>query len=382
MRQRNGLIAVKILVLSKRQYTAKDLIDDRFGRIRELPLALARMGHEMHGICLSYRPRPEGLFPDREAATGAQVQWRSVNLGRFIVAGLRTYLREAAQLARQLKPDLIWACSDSFHAIFGAGLAKRIHAGCVIDLYDNFESFKATRLPGILPLFKKAVRDADGVTCVSRPLAEKIMREYRRQGPTVVLENAVRHDLFYPRERIACRRDLGLPQNSKIVGTAGALRRDRGIHALFQGFELLDSKAGNLHLAIAGPRQRGGRIPTGPQIHDLAILPFESVPLFLNALDVAVVCNSDSSFGRYSFPQKAYEILACRIPIVAAAVGPMKEMFEGHPECLFEPENPGSLARAVRHQLLTPTKLDIEIPGWVDVARRLDLFLAEVSGKS
>jgi teichuronic acid biosynthesis glycosyltransferase TuaC len=40
---------MKILVLTKRQYMGKDLLDDRFGRFRELPLELARLGHEVIG---------------------------------------------------------------------------------------------------------------------------------------------------------------------------------------------------------------------------------------------------------------------------------------------------------------------------------------------
>ncbi len=369
---------MRILVLTKRQYTGRDLLDDRFGRLRELPLELAKLGHEVTGLCLSYRPRPEGLFVDETDGNGARVHWHSFNLGRLVISGLKIYLREASRLARELKPDLIWACSDSFHAIAGARLAKTNHAKCVVDLYDNFESFRASRIPGVLRLFKKAVREAAGITCVSRALIERVTNHYRRQGATVILENAVRRDLFYPREQSECRRHFGLPENVKIIGTAGALHRNRGIDALFRGLEFLDVKGSNLHLAVAGPRDRRSRIPTAPHIHDLGILPFDEVPLFFNSLDVAVICNRDSSFGRYSFPQKSYEILACKTPVVAAAVGAMKDLLGSHPECLFEPENPASLAVAVRHQLLTPTKLDLEIPSWSDLAKKLEAFFAEI----
>ena len=44
----------KILVITKRQYTGKDLLDDRFGRLREIPLALAEKGYKVQGLCLSY----------------------------------------------------------------------------------------------------------------------------------------------------------------------------------------------------------------------------------------------------------------------------------------------------------------------------------------
>lgn len=51
---------MRILVLSQRQYMNKDFIHDRYGRFRELPLALASAGHDVEGICFIYRPRNEG----------------------------------------------------------------------------------------------------------------------------------------------------------------------------------------------------------------------------------------------------------------------------------------------------------------------------------
>jgi hypothetical protein len=40
------------------------------------------------------------------------------------------------------------------------------------------------------------------------------------------------------------------------------------------------------------------------------MLPFEKVPLLLNALDVGVICNTAKNFDRYCFPQKAREVMA------------------------------------------------------------------------
>jgi teichuronic acid biosynthesis glycosyltransferase TuaC len=370
---------MRILVLTKRQYTGKDLLDDRFGRIRELPLELAKLGHEVVGLCLSYRPKDEATTVDRDSAGGAGVTWHSRNLGKSILPGLIKHARYANTLIKEFRPELIWACSDSLHAILGVRLGKRTHTKCVVDLYDNFESFGATRLPGVRPLFKRAVRAADGVTCASQRLADLVVQNYRRVGPVTVLENAVRPDLFFRRDRVDCRRRLGLPENVTIIGTAGALSASRGIDVLFRGFELLAAKEKNLHLAIAGARDRGLRIPSGPRVHDLGILPLDQVPILFNALDVAVVCNRDSAFGRYSFPQKAYEILACRTRIVAAAVGTMSDLLASHAECLFEPDSPESLAQAIRRQLANPTILDLQVPTWSDTARKLEKFLGAIS---
>src|SRR5262249_28537523 len=153
--------------------------------------------------------------------------------------------------------------------------------------------------------------------CFSRRLAERIVRDYPRTKPTAVIESGVNAELFSPADRTLCRQRLGLPEDATIIGTAGALYPDRGIDVLFRGLKILNAEDGDVHLALAGPRERRSLIPKNPNIHDLGILPWDRVPLLINALDVAVSCYRDSEIGRYSFPQKAYEIIACQTPIVA-----------------------------------------------------------------
>jgi glycosyltransferase involved in cell wall biosynthesis len=369
---------MKILVLTKRQYMGKDLLDDRFGRFRELPLELARLGHEVQGLSLSYRNRPEGAFTDGDAPAGAGVTWHSVNLLNGLSLALRKYPRLAIALAREFQPDVIWACSDAYHAIFGNWLAKHMRTRCVIDLYDDFETFTASRFPGVLPLFRRAVKSADGVSAFSRRLAQQVSRTYARTKPTVVIENGIRRDLFYPQDREECRRRLGLPEKARIIGTAGALDTSRGIEALFKAFEIMSAEADDLHLALAGPRQPCLPIPTGPRVHDFKELPHATVPLLINALNLAVVCYRRSAQGEVSFPQKAYEILACRVPLIAAAVGSMNELLAEYPQCLYEPENSNNLAQAIERQLEARTVVNLPAPSWADSARQLADFFEKV----
>jgi teichuronic acid biosynthesis glycosyltransferase TuaC len=366
--------SVRILVLTKRQYMAKDLLDDRFGRFRELPLELARLGHEVRGISLSYRPRAEGSIIDCALCQNGQVIWHCLNLINGFVPALKSYFKHVRHLLEDFRPDVIWACSDAYHAIFGYRLSRQCQARCVIDLYDNFEAFGATKLPTVRPLFKTAVREADGVTCFSRRLAERIVQNYPRVKPTAVIESGVNIELFFPQDRLLCRQLLGLPEDATIIGTAGALYRNRGIDVLFRGFEILNAEDNNIHLALAGPRKRRNFIPKSPNVHDLGILPWDRVPLLINALDVAVSCYRDSETGRYSFPQKAYEIIACQTPIVSAGVGTMIDLLASHPECLFEPDDPKGLAEAVRSQLGRPAPMDLKTPSWSDSAKQLEAF--------
>ena len=369
---------MKICVLTKRQYMAKDLLDDRFGRFRELPLELAKLGHEVIGVCLSYRPRMEGWENDYTFDSSSKVSWRSINLTRFGIPALRRYLAEVSEILKGFSPDIIWSCSDAFHAIFGASLAKRLQVKCVIDLYDNFEAFSASQIPGVLPLFRRAVRNADGVTVFSRRLADHVVAAYGLLNPVVTIENGVRKDLFQPQDRDACRHHLGLPQQATIIGVAGALYRSRGIETLFEAFRSLSAQNDQVHLALAGARERGLRIPTGNRIHDLKELPHEAVPIFVNALDLAVVCYRQSAQGEFSLPQKAYEIMACRVPLIAAAVGTMNELLRDYPVCLYEPDSPTSLVGAVQRQLGNRMLTDHKIPSWADSARELEEVFTKI----
>jgi len=147
---------------------------------------------------------------------------------------------------------------------------------------------------------------------------------------------------------------------------------------LFESFELLSAKTSDLHLALAGPRPRGIRIPSSSRVHDLKELPHEDVPLFVNALDLAVICYRHSTQGEYSFPQKAYEIIACHVPLVAAAVGSMNELLRSHPDCLYKPKDSASLSNAIQRQLRVKTIIDTRVPSWCDSAKQLSDFFQQI----
>ncbi len=351
----------------------KDLLDDRFGRFWELPLELARRGHEVQGITLSYRAKKQ-WFSGPVSTPDACLRWHNVNLLHYGVPTIHGYLRHARRILTEFQPEIIWACSDAFHAILGVKIARQSDAKCVIDLYDNFDSYPATKIPGVLSLFKRAIAVADGITCISNDLVGYLQHHYRIYAPILILENAIRADLFYPMERDHCRAQFGLPLSAKIIGMAGALHRSRGVVTLYRGFDMLKAENPALHLAVAGPRTLTKKIPSCERAHDLGVLPLERVPAFLNALDVAVICNRDSMFGRYNFPQKAREIIACQIPLVAARTGVMGELLRDYPECLFAPDDPTNLACAVRTQLKNRRRVAGTVPSWADLAVELENF--------
>lgn len=360
---------MRILVLTKRQYTSKDLIDDRYGRLFEIPAKLGALGHQVRGIALSYRRRGSGSFawPD---APG--VRWDSIDAFPF---GALRYTRRIEEQLDGWRPDIVWASSDALHAVLGARVARRLGAPLVVDLYDNYESFGLTQLPGLRRAFRRACNQAAGVTVIGHALRRHVEETCRPEGLLRVLGNGVRTDLFKPRDRQASRHVLGLPPDGRYVGTAGALSADRGISDLFDAFLVLADADPSLHLVYAGPRDGTPARYRHPRMLDLGVLPWQQVPILLGALDVSVVCNRDSAFGRFCFPLKLQESIASGTPVVAAAVGEAARVLAGMPSALYPPGDIQALAAALKERVDGGDQ-PLPMPEtWGDAAARVsDLF--------
>lgn len=365
---------LKILFLTKRQYMNKDVLGDRYGRFRELPLELARMGHEVNAIAFSYRARATGHFADVSA--DAEVNWTSMNLGRLVIPGIAGFWREINRHGAAFRPDVVLAASDAFHAIAGMRLAKRLGAMSAIDLYDNFESYTGTKLPGVFGAYKQALRDADLVTCISAPLEELVRETYGRTQTIIILENGIRSDLFRPMDKEAARSQLDLPHDKVLVGTAGAIERSRDIEVLFRAADKLAAHNSKIELVVAGPREPGLQWPTRAKVHDLGILKHADIPTFFNAIDVMVAMNKASDFGAFCHPQKIIEAVACGTPVIAPDLGAMASLLGRGSSTLFETGNPDSLVETVKARLVGGNAQQAEVSDWAALARRLsDAFI-------
>lgn len=365
---------MKILILSKRQYTHKDLLDDRYGRVYEMSRDLAERGHHVLGVTLSYRLRHQGQYTWDECPG---LEWRSWNL---LSSGLLGYIDCLKKAAAAFSPDVIWATSDAIHAIIGGFFSRVSGVPLVVDLYDNYESFSLTKLPFLKSLLRKVCREADGVTVVSKSLMKFIISEYKIKSPAKVLINGVREEVFYPRGKCEARELLNLPASGFLVGTAGALVKSRGISVLYEAFLRLAEEFDNLYLVVAGPRDDTPEKFKHSRIIDLGELPLETVPYLYSSLDIGVVCNQDTSFGRYCFPLKLSEMIACGIPVISAALGDFVDAYVGGSGFLYRPGEADDLASKIKN--LISGDLDnrsIKVFSWSEVGAELESFLRQVA---
>jgi glycosyltransferase involved in cell wall biosynthesis len=253
----------------------------------------------------------------------------------------------------------------------GAWLAGRLHVPFVADLYDNFEGFGQARIPGMVRMLRSAVRRAALVLTTSEPLRRFVEEVYRPSGRVLAMPSSVDKAMFHPRDRLACRQALGLPLDVKLIGTAGGLYADKGVVALYEAWSQLRDTHPDVHLVLAGPHEETLPPPAGPRVHYLGALPHEKVAVLFGALDVGAICVLDTPFGRYCFPQKAYEMLASRLPVVAADVGAMGELLADVPACLYRVGDATDLAAKLREQLRVPTVPPVPIDDWQTLITRL-----------
>ena len=355
---------MRIAFLCKRQYMRKDVIADRYARLYEQPRQLALRGHDVLGLCLSYRGT-DGRDETHPALPG-NLRWIGLAPSRSL--GIFAYPWRAEAALRAFAPDILVGASDSPHIVLGDWLARRLGIPFAVDLYDDFESFGLTRIPSLLPLYRKAMQRASVVSCVSEFLAGRIRTEYKAQGKVIALPSTIDRAVFRHLDRTQCREKLGLPASARLLGTAGALHASKGIVPLYQAFELLSHHAPQLHLVLAGRAEPSCPPPTGQNVHCLGELPHPQTAELYNALDVGVVYLRDTPYGRASFPQKVYEMVACGLPVVVARVGAMEALFGDTPNSLYQPDDEGSLARCIEAQLDKPTVADIEIRDWASLA--------------
>lgn len=365
--------AMKMLFLCKRRYMNHDVITDRYGRLYHLPDEIALLGHDVYGFCLSYQNAPPVNQTHRKKSQeSGLLSWHSLPAGLFGTK-IPLYLLKVARFITSIQPDVIVGGSDALHAILARFFSRRANVPYFLDLYDNFESFGLTRFPGILWGYHRALRDAEGLTTISKALERYVQSKYPNK-PVTAIESTVSPNIFKPFPKNESREFFNLPVNAILIGTAGSLSQSRDTSTLYEAFKNVHTIMPNTVLVLAGP-SHGNPPPEHPAICYLGELPHTLIPRFFSSLNLAIICMRDDDFGRYAFPQKAYEMLACGTTVIAAKVGALQELFEQHEDFLYRPGNIDDLTTKILNQLRSILTIQLPVPSWHDQAKKFESFL-------
>lgn len=356
-----------VIWLCKRQYMNKDVFCDRYGRLYEIPFGLSCLS-PVALILLSYHASAD--YPKSQTSGDLNVYARS---GSSTAKRCFRWTQTVWSVLHTRKaPTVIFASSDALHIIIGGLLSKVFRIPFFADLYDNYESFGLSKYPLIKPLYEWSLKRAAGISVVSSTLSTSINQKYPHV-PCIVVESTIDKSLFYPRNQSEARASIGA-ENTTLIGICGGLNTEHDIITVYKACELLYQQGFVFSLLVAGD---GGdvEIPNRPYVRHIGKLTHCDMPTFFSALDIALIPMSQGQFGYYAFPQKAYEILACKVPAIAANVGAIAELFSKFDGVTYQPGSPESLARAIKQQIRHPIIADIQIPSWSEQCYRLNTFI-------
>ena len=286
------------------------------------------------------------------------------------IAAERRRAREFERLIRQAQPDVVYV--NSIVSLAAAVAAKRVGVPCMWHIRELFEDVGGEmQIPafGGRRLVRRYLRRyADRLVAISHAVVENVIGDDR---DVTLIPNAVADEFFeFNLSRSEARATLRLPTEGRIVGVPGTLRPVKG-HQFF-----LKAAA---QVAVMHPNCRFAMTGDGPDAYHRQLLDeaddlglagridwlgtTQDMPAFYRACDLVCVPSASESFGR-----TAIEAFACGTPVIASAVGGLKETIEdGSNGLLVEYGNVAGLAGAMS-RLLT----DEELRERLSVAARED----------
>ena len=260
-----------------------------------------------------------------------------------VVTGARGYLREYRSLGNivaQLKPDVIH--THGYRADVIGGAVARAHGVATVSTVHGFTGTgKGNRFNERVQCF--ALRFADAIVAVSRPLLETLRRAGVPSDRVRFIPNG-----FTPPARMMkradARRTLGIPDDALTAGWVGRLSREKGADVVLAALARSDV---SWRLSMIGEGADRDRLIQ--QAADLGIADrvvwhgaVANAGAVLQAFDAFVL--SSRTEGT---PLALFEAMFARVPIVATSVGGVPDVVTSQHALLVPTQHPSAIAEAL-----------------------------------
>ena len=305
-----------------------------------------------------FRPvRGRGPLPASETLAGLKVHrpgflcvpglFKSCDAWLYARA-LRPWLRD---YCRTNRPDLLDAHFIWPDGVAVAMLAAEMNLPFVITLRGKI--FECTA-GSMNRQCRAALHTAAAVISVSKQMADLAIEWGHPASSMHLIPNGVDTNLFHPRDRIACRRRLGLPTQQPMIVAVAHLKPSKGVGELVEAVSRLHPRP---HLVlVGGEAERGYRRTLQQQIARLGVSEhvslvgaqsYENIPLFLSAADVCVLASH-----REGCPNVVLESLSSGTPVVASDVGAVRDILRhGEDGLIYPAGNVGRLVVSIKTAL-------------------------------
>lgn len=353
---------MRIIFVCKRHPQQRDLIERPYGRFYHLPTELAALGHDVRVQLCSHR-RLDSQVVERDG-----VAWSSHDV---LTLGLPRLLRTVETEVRAFRADWIIGCSDTWAGWLAHRLSRRVGCKLAIDAYDNYEAYMPANLP-LHWLWRRAVRAADLVTAAGPQLAQKLGQSRRDRSDVRVLPMCADPN-FLPMDRRECRQQLGLPLNAPLFGYSGGWTKSRGSDLILDAFAAVRQRLPDAQLVLTG--KPPPHVLTVPGIRHLGYVDDALMPAVANAVDVACCVVANTAFGRYSYPAKLCEAMACGTAVVASGTDAVTWMLDDDRRFIAKVADADDHARLMLANLSMQRAQYVQAPSWKQSALQLSGWL-------
>jgi len=255
------------------------------------------------------------------------------------------------RIVKEFRPDLILgfhAYPYGFANVLLARLFKiPVFVGCRGSDINYFAKTLLRR-----NIIRWTLKKANKVLSVSQSLKNRIMELGVADEQVAVIGNGINDRLFYPQDKQAARRSVGLEGDHPVCVCVARLSHEKGVDVLIQAMAQVQHPQVKLVLVGSGAddaslKSLAGRLNLDDKIMFAGERPNQEVPAWLNAADLMILPSRNEGY-----PNVVAETLACGVPVVASSVGGVPEIITSDElGLLVEPDNPDRLAEAIDQAL-------------------------------
>ncbi|MCU0725889.1 MAG: glycosyltransferase [Planctomycetes bacterium] len=303
--------------------------------------------------------------------------------GRFLAASLR------AAFARRVREDGVDLVDAHFGYPEGAAavrLGREIGRPVVLTLRGTEAAFAGRGRRG--RQMAAAIRAADRVIAVSRPLRDLAIDAGAEPGRIAVICNGADTERFRPGGREEARRRLGLAPHAPVLLSVGALIERKGHRHLVGTLPRLRRTRPGTILVIAGSgplagrlRREAARAGVSEAVRFAGLLTRDELPEYYRAADVLALASSWEGFANVFF-----EAFASGLPVVATDVGGAREAMPDENLGRLVPYDHWDRFAEALEEVLGGRRDPVAIRafaernGWDRVGARVDAVFREVVG--
>ncbi len=262
-----------------------------------------------------------------------------------------------------------WAYPDGFAAV---AIAELLKVPAVVKLHGSDINVLAS-WPGPRRRLEWALPRAARVVAVSRQLAARACELGVAPERVDIVPNGIDREAFRPRDRAEARRQLGLPEQGRIVLYVGHLAEQKGAFDLIRAFKHAAPDLGDTQLVMVGGGEGAAACRALAESLNVSASfvgeqPHDAIPQWLAACDLLALPSWNEGM-----PNVVLEALASGRPVVATPVGGIPDVVDERVGCLVPPRDVARLASALSTTLATPRSAEaiaaaLERPSWPESA--------------